>query len=93
MAGVYQSVRQRRRQTKIFANSIRLVRENGLFAASSCSSHISSEDFLEITREAFSKAKRRGTVVHLGAQPIDHPYPLAMSELRYLKFALFRVDG
>lgn len=79
--------------TKIFSNSIRLVRENGLFAASSCSSHISLEEFLEITREAFSKVRRRGTVVHLGAQPIDHPYPLAMNELRYLKFVLFRVES
>lgn len=79
--------------TKIFSNSIRLVKENGFFAASSCSSHISTEAFLEITREAFSKARKRGTLIHLGAQPIDHPYPLAMSELRYLKFALFRVEG
>lgn len=78
--------------TKIFSNSIRLVRENGLFAASSCSSHIPTEDFLEITREAFSKASRRGTLIYLGAQPIDHPYPLGMPELRYLKFALFRVE-
>jgi 23S rRNA (cytosine1962-C5)-methyltransferase len=78
--------------TKIYSNSIRLVRENGYFAASSCSSHIPTEEFLEITREAFSKAGRRGTLIHLGAQPIDHPYPLAMPELRYLKFALFRVE-
>ena len=79
--------------TKIFSNSIRLVHENGLFAASSCSSHISTEAFLEITREAFSKANKRGTLIYLGAQPIDHPYPLAMPELRYLKFALFRVEA
>lgn len=78
--------------TKIFSSSIRLVKENGLFAASSCSSHIPTEDFLEITREAFSKARCRGTLIYLGAQPIDHPYPLAMPELRYLKFALFRVE-
>lgn len=78
---------------KIFSNSIRLVQENGLFAASSCSSHITTEAFLEITSEAFSKANKRGTMIHLGAQPVDHPYPLAMSELRYLKFALFRVEG
>ncbi len=78
---------------KIFSNSIKLVQENGLFAASSCSSHITTEAFLEITNEAFSKANKRGTLIHLGAQPVDHPYPLAMTELRYLKFALFRVEG
>jgi 23S rRNA (cytosine1962-C5)-methyltransferase len=78
---------------KIFSNSIRLVNDNGLFAASSCSSHISTEAFFDIVSEAFSKAKKRGTLIHLGAQPEDHPYPLAMTELRYLKFALFRVEG
>ncbi len=78
---------------KIFSNSIKLVQENGLFAASSCSSHITTEAFLEIVNEAFSKANKRGTLIHLGAQPVDHPYPVAMTELKYLKFALFRVEG
>jgi 23S rRNA (cytosine1962-C5)-methyltransferase len=78
--------------TKIFADSLRLVKGEGLFAASSCSSHISTAAFFEITKEAFSKARKRGTLVHVGAQPFDHPFPLAMEELRYLKFALFRVD-
>lgn len=77
---------------KVFASSLKLVNQGGLFAASSCSSHISTEKFLDICREAFSKTRKRGTLVYLGGQPFDHPYPLAMEELRYLKFALFRVD-
>lgn len=78
--------------TKVFTNSLKLVKGNGLFAASSCSSHISTDMFLNICREAFSKTRKKGTLVYLGGQPFDHPYPLAMDELRYLKFALFRVD-
>ena len=78
--------------TKVFANSLKLVKGNGLFAASSCSSHISTEMFLEICRDAFSKTRKKGTLIYMGGQPFDHPYPLAMDELRYLKFALFRVD-
>ena len=78
--------------TKVFANSLKLVKGNGFFAASSCSSHISTDAFLEICRESFSKTRKKGTLVYLGGQPFDHPYPLAMEELRYLKFALFRVD-
>lgn len=78
--------------TKVFANSLKLVKGNGLFAASSCSSHISTDKFLEICRESFSKTRKKGTLVYMGGQPFDHPYPLAMEELRYLKFALFRVD-
>lgn len=78
---------------KVYANSIKLVNPEGLFAASSCSSHISTKEFLEICQESFSRARKRGTLVYMGAQPADHPYPLAMEELRYLKFALFRLDS
>ena len=77
---------------KIFSQSLKLVNPNGLFAASSCSSHISTDKFLEICRESFSKNRKRGTLVYFGGQPFDHPYPMAMEELRYLKFALFRLD-
>jgi 23S rRNA (cytosine1962-C5)-methyltransferase len=77
---------------KIFSQSLKLVNANGMFAASSCSSHITTDKFLEITRESFSKNRKRGTLVYFGGQPFDHPYPMAMEELRYLKFALFRVD-
>ena len=78
--------------TKVFSNSIKLVNPEGYFAASSCSSHISSKEFMEICQEAFSRARKKATLVYAGGQPIDHPYPLAMEELRYLKFALFRLD-
>ncbi len=78
--------------TKIFSDSIKLVNKNGFFAASSCSSHISTEAFFEILQESFSKARLNGTLLHVGAQPFDHPFPLAMQELRYLKFAFFRID-
>ncbi|MEN0060038.1 MAG: class I SAM-dependent rRNA methyltransferase, partial [Bdellovibrio sp.] len=77
---------------KVFSNSIKLVQSEGLFAASSCSSHISSTDFMNICQEAFSRARKKATLVYSGGQPVDHPYPLAMEELRYLKFALFRLD-
>ena len=78
--------------TKVFSNSIKLVNSEGLFAASSCSSHISTSAFMEICQEAFSRARKKATLVYMGGQPVDHPYPLAMGELRYLKFALFRLD-
>lgn len=78
--------------TKVFTNSIKLVNPEGLFAASSCSSHISSEAFMEICKESFSRARKKATLVYMGGQPVDHPYPSAMEELRYLKFALFRLD-
>ena len=77
---------------KVYSDSLKLVKDNGIFVASSCSSHITHPDFLDICRESFSKVRKKGTMVYCGGQPFDHPYPLAMEELRYLKFAMFRLD-
>jgi len=77
---------------KVYSDSLKLVNNNGIFVASSCSSHITHADFLDICRESFSKVRKKGTLVYCGGQPFDHPYPLSMEELRYLKFALFRID-
>ncbi len=71
---------------KIFADSLKLVRDGGYFAASSCSGHISFDEFMDIVQEALSKARRRGKVLLVKGQPEDHPFPLALPEMRYLKF-------
>lgn len=77
--------------TKIFADSLKLVKDGGFFAASSCSGHISFESFLEIVQEALSKSRRRGKVLLIKGQPEDHPFPMALSEMRYLKFVYLQV--
>jgi 23S rRNA (cytosine1962-C5)-methyltransferase len=77
--------------TKIFADSLRLVKDGGFFAASSCSGHISFEVFLEIVQEALSKSRRRGKVLLIKGQPEDHPFPFALPEMRYLKFVYLQV--
>jgi 23S rRNA (cytosine1962-C5)-methyltransferase len=76
---------------KIFADSLKLVKDNGFFAASSCSGHISTEMFLDLVQEALSASKRRGKVLLVKGQPEDHPYPLALPEMRYLKFVYLQV--
>lgn len=76
---------------KIFADSLRLVKDGGFFAASSCSGHISFESFLEIVQEALSKSRRRGKVLLIKGQPEDHPFPLALQDMRYLKFVYLQV--
>lgn len=78
--------------TRVFSQALKLVKPGGLFAASSCSSHITYDVFMDICLNAFSKSNKRARVVYLGAQPTDHPYPLMMTELRYLKFILFEVE-
>ncbi len=76
---------------KIFSDSLRLVKDKGFFAASSCSGHIDFESFLEIVQEALSKSRRRGKVLLIKGQPEDHPFPLALPEMRYLKFVYLQV--
>jgi 23S rRNA (cytosine1962-C5)-methyltransferase len=77
--------------TKIFTDSLRLVKDGGHFGASSCSGHISFESFLEIVQEALSKSRRRGKVILIKGQPEDHPFPFALPEMRYLKFVYLQV--
>lgn len=77
--------------TKVFADSLKLVKDGGFFAASSCSGHIGFEEFLMIVQEALSKSRRRGKVLLVKGQPEDHPYPFALPEMRYLKFVYLQV--
>jgi 23S rRNA (cytosine1962-C5)-methyltransferase len=76
----------------VLTSALHTTATGGIFAASSCSSHISAEMFLEICEGAVSKAKRRATVLGIYGQPEDHPFPLACQELRYLKFVLLRIE-
>ncbi|MBY0517624.1 MAG: class I SAM-dependent methyltransferase, partial [Bacteriovoracaceae bacterium] len=76
----------------IFCDSLKLVNKGGLFAASSCSGHVSFELFLDLVQESLSKARRRGRVIVARGQPEDHPWPLALEEMRYLKFVLVEIQ-
>ncbi|MFC1678874.1 class I SAM-dependent rRNA methyltransferase [Elusimicrobiota bacterium] len=70
---------------RLLEASAQACSRDGILVASSCSSHVSADMFLEICLEAVSKARRRATVRGVHGQPMDHPYPLACPELRYLK--------
>ena len=65
---------------------------DGLLALASCSSHIDHDDFLNCNAEAIGRARRKATLLADCGLPVDHPTPLAMPELRYLKFLLFKLD-
>ncbi len=76
----------------LITGGARVTAHGGLLAAASCSSHIDLPHFLNLCEEGISEARRRGTVLAIQGQPPDHPSPLALSEFRYLKFVLLRVD-
>jgi hypothetical protein len=84
------------RQQKACLNNLLLMktlqeRDGEPFAASSCSGHIDFESFLEIVQEALSKSRKRGKVLLIKGQPEDHPFPLALPEMRYLKFVYLQI--
>jgi 23S rRNA (cytosine1962-C5)-methyltransferase len=75
-----------KKYTDLFAASAKLVNSGGSLSLSSCSSHISFDDFFEIIREAMSIARRRGQILRVSGQGPDHPFLHSSHEQRYLKF-------
>lgn len=68
------------------------TRKNGFLAVSSCSSHVTQAQFIQTCEEGISKARRKATVIGIYGLPPDHPTPLVMPELRYLKFLILQLD-
>jgi 23S rRNA (cytosine1962-C5)-methyltransferase len=64
---------------------------DGYLAVSSCSSHVTREMFLQCCEEGISSARRKALVLRINSQPADHPAPLVMQELQYLKFVLLKL--
>ncbi len=85
--------RARTAYLRLMTGAAAVVSQGGILAASSCSSHISEETFLEILGSAMGQSRRRGQVLSTVGQPLDHPWPLACRELRYLKFVLLRLSS
>lgn len=63
----------------------------GYLVTSSCSYHISQEDFLNAVSFAAQKAERQVQLIHYNGASLDHPQLPAMPETTYLKFAVFKV--
>lgn len=71
---------------EVFAAAAKRVNPLGQLSLSSCSSHVTFEDFFEIIDESLSQARRRGRILRVSGQGPDHPFPHSSHELRYLKF-------
>ncbi|RYG59197.1 class I SAM-dependent rRNA methyltransferase, partial [bacterium] len=77
---------------EVFAEAAKRVTPQGELSMSSCSSHVSFNDFFEIIEEALSIARRRGQILRVSGQGPDHPFPHACQELRYLKYVHVALD-
>ena len=76
---------------RLIEKGARITRKNGILAIASCSSHITQEMFLNCAEEGISQARRKGVILKINSQAADHPAPLVMHELRYLKFFLIQI--
>lgn len=78
--------RAKTKYIELFSAVAKKLKVNCELSVSSCSSHISFEDFFEIITESLSIAKRRGRILRVSGQGPDHIFPHSCHELRYLKF-------
>lgn len=77
---------------KLARAAAKVTAPEGLLALASCSSHVDRDAFLGANSEGLGRSRRKGRLLSDNGLPLDHPTPLAMSELRYLKFQLFQLD-
>jgi 23S rRNA (cytosine1962-C5)-methyltransferase len=70
----------------------RLVRRGGILASSTCSHHVSPEDFLEMLQLAARDSGRTVRIIEVRGQASDHPVLLSAPETRYLTFVLMQVE-
>ncbi|KAF0193769.1 MAG: 23S rRNA (cytosine1962-C5)-methyltransferase [Bacillota bacterium] len=81
----------RRGYKEINLRALKLVRPGGYLITSSCSYHISRDEFLGVLAEAARDAHKQVKVVAIRGQAADHPILLAAQETSYLKFVLLQV--
>ncbi len=81
----------RRGYKEINLRGLKLTRPGGYLITSSCSYHLSREEFLGVLAEAARDAHRQVKVVAVRGQGGDHPVLLAAPETEYLKFVVAQV--
>ena len=82
----------RRGYKEINLRGLRILEPGGFLLTSSCSYHLSLEDFLLVLQEAVADSKRTARLVSVRGQSTDHPICPGVPESSYLKFALYHVS-
>lgn len=70
---------------------MRLTKPEGFMVTSSCSHHVSDQDFWIAIRHAARDARRQVRLLEQRGQASDHPVLAAMPETRYLKCFLLQI--
>ncbi len=72
--------------------AMKLVKDGGIFVTSSCSHHMSEEDFAFMLRRASVQADTRLHVIDTARQSPDHPVSVYFPEAAYLKSFVCKVE-
>jgi 23S rRNA (cytosine1962-C5)-methyltransferase len=73
--------------------AMRIISDDGFLITSSCSFHLSKEDFLQSIYRGAAKAEKKLQLLYSAGASLDHPRLPAMPETSYLKFTIFKVNN
>jgi 23S rRNA (cytosine1962-C5)-methyltransferase len=76
---------------RLMAGSLARLNRGGVLAAASCSAHVSTEEFFNLTLETARKSGRRFAELKRTGHAADHP--AAFAEAQYLKCIYLRFIG
>jgi 23S rRNA (cytosine1962-C5)-methyltransferase len=73
--------------------ALQCITPGGFLVTSSCSYHITRDDFISAVNNASVKAGRSTQLIYFNSASMDHPKLPAMPETSYLKFGVFRINN
>ncbi|MBO8160002.1 MAG: class I SAM-dependent rRNA methyltransferase [Thermosipho sp. (in: Bacteria)] len=78
---------------EINLRAMKILKENGILATSSCTQVISENEFSSTVLSAANDSNKLARILYKGGQPYDHPYVLNIFETQYLKFFLLEIEN
>lgn len=76
---------------EINLRAMKMLKPGGYLMTSSCSQHLSREEFIAMLHASAVDAGRNFHIVYQGSQDIDHPILLSFPESEYLKTIVLRM--
>jgi len=77
---------------EINLRAMKLLAPGGTLITSTCSYHMSEDEFLNVLAEAAADARRSAQILERRMQARDHPVLVSMPETHYLKCMILRVE-
>jgi 23S rRNA (cytosine1962-C5)-methyltransferase len=78
---------------EINLRAMKIVKEGGFVCTSSCSQHVTKEEFDQMLDGAAADSKKTVRMVERRGQRPDHPVWAGVPETEYLKFRICQVFG